>query len=165
MKFSNLFLDIRIHFECSGNLSRFLTAYPDSKGVWTIGIGTTIYPNGSHVKKGDTCTEEEAILYAHHAMAELEANLGNNLPGLTQAQFDAVGDLCYNIGLGNWAGSTLRKRILLDPQDHDGITAAFLMWDKEKINGELRQSAGLKRRRMCEAYLYCKGENHPTFFE
>ena len=28
-----------------------LNAYDDGVGVWTIGIGTTIYPNGVKVKK------------------------------------------------------------------------------------------------------------------
>ncbi len=29
-----------------------LNAYDDGVGVWTIGFGTTIYPNGIKVKKG-----------------------------------------------------------------------------------------------------------------
>ena len=33
-----------------------LNAYDDGVGVWTIGIGTTIYPNGVKVKKGDKCS-------------------------------------------------------------------------------------------------------------
>ena len=33
-----------------------LQAYDDGVGVWTIGIGTTVYPNGMKVKKGDTST-------------------------------------------------------------------------------------------------------------
>ena len=32
------------------------TAYDDGVGVWTIGTGTTVYPNGVKVKQGDTCT-------------------------------------------------------------------------------------------------------------
>ena len=37
-----------------------LTAYDDGVGVWTIGFGTTVYPHGIRVKKGDTCTEAQA---------------------------------------------------------------------------------------------------------
>ena len=35
-------------------------AYLDIGGVWTIGFGTIKYPNGSKVKKGDTCTHIQA---------------------------------------------------------------------------------------------------------
>ncbi|EXA91353.1 lysozyme from bacteriophage [Acinetobacter baumannii] len=31
-------------------------AYDDGVGVWTIGTGTTVYPNGVKVKQGNTCT-------------------------------------------------------------------------------------------------------------
>ena len=37
-----------------------LKAYKCPAGVWTIGYGTTFYPDGSKVKEGDTCTKEEA---------------------------------------------------------------------------------------------------------
>jgi lysozyme len=37
-----------------------LKAYDDGVGVWTIGYGTTIYPNSVAVKKGDSCTLEQA---------------------------------------------------------------------------------------------------------
>jgi len=40
-----------------------LTAYDDGVGVWTIGFGTTVYPNGIKVMKGDTCTEAQAKTY------------------------------------------------------------------------------------------------------
>ena len=39
-------------------------AYPDplSGGdPWTIGYGTTVMPDGNPVKKGDSCTEEQAL--------------------------------------------------------------------------------------------------------
>ena len=38
-------------------------AYLDTGGVWTIGYGTIRYPNGNPVKKGDTCTKEQAEEY------------------------------------------------------------------------------------------------------
>ena len=37
-----------------------LKAYQDSAGIWTIGWGTIIYPNGHPVKMGETCTQAEA---------------------------------------------------------------------------------------------------------
>ena len=35
-------------------------AYQCSAGVWTIGYGTTIYPDGSRVKQGDKIDERTA---------------------------------------------------------------------------------------------------------
>lgn len=39
-------------------------AYDDGVGVWTIGFGTIKYPNGVRVKKGDTCTLDQARIHA-----------------------------------------------------------------------------------------------------
>jgi GH24 family phage-related lysozyme (muramidase) len=64
--FSPNFTALVDHFEASGDISKFLTAYKDGAGVWTIGRGTTIYPDGSHVKQGDTCTLEQAEEYCTH---------------------------------------------------------------------------------------------------
>ena len=32
----------------------------DQGGIWTIGYGTILYPNGKAVKERDTCTTEQA---------------------------------------------------------------------------------------------------------
>ena len=46
-------------------------AYDDGVGVWTIGYGTTKYPNGERVKKGDVCTLEQANQYMAHDLKEI----------------------------------------------------------------------------------------------
>ena len=61
MSVSNSGVDIICDFE-----GKRLVAYDDGVGVWTIGFGTTIYPNGIKVKKGDTCTEAQAKEYMAH---------------------------------------------------------------------------------------------------
>ena len=50
-----------------------LHAYDDGLGIWTIGIGTTVYPNGERVKRGDSCTEEQAREYLAHDSKKFEA--------------------------------------------------------------------------------------------
>lgn len=50
-----------------------LHAYDDGLGIWTIGIGTTVYPNGERVKRGDSCTEEQAREYLAHDLKKFEA--------------------------------------------------------------------------------------------
>lgn len=162
MQFSQLFLDIRAHFE-----GLKFKAYQDSAGIWTIGIGTTIYPDGSKVKQGDVCTVEQAYAYAQAASDKVQIVLNHTLPeGLNNAQFDALGDLVYNIGEGQWRTSTIH-RIVQDPAnlDYDKIDAAFMMWDKAHVDGKLQEVDGLKRRRKCESFLFKNGYNHPTFFQ
>ena len=112
MRPSKLFFALRVYFECSNNIDKFLKAYPDSAGVWTIGLGTTYYPNGDNVKEGDTCTEEEAYQYSEYALDHFINHLNATLPGgISQWRFDALLDFCYNAGQGAWDTSTLRKTI------------------------------------------------------
>ena len=37
-----------------------LSAYKCPAQVWTVGYGTTVYPDGTKVKEGDTITQEKA---------------------------------------------------------------------------------------------------------
>ena len=68
-----------------------LNAYDDGVGVWTIGIGTTVYPNGMKVKKGDKCTLDQAKEYFAHDLKRFESSVNNlvKVP-LTQNQFDGL---------------------------------------------------------------------------
>lgn len=135
-----------------------LTAYRDETGVWTIGYGTITYPDGTSVREGDACTQDQAQqwLTAHTAGIQLPT-------GFTQQQYDSCLDFCYEEGLGAFNGSTLKKNILANA-DADTITADFCMWDKEHVNGWLVESDGILRRRKCEAFLCNNGVNEPNFF-
>ncbi len=153
MKPSQNFFDLVEAFE-----GLKLTAYKDIAGIWTIGFGTITYPNGEKVKEGDTCLPQEAQDYLIRHIA------GAQIPPMTQPQYDACLDFIYNVGQGAFNSSSLKLAINAQ-SDNETITADFLKWDKAHVNGELVEVAGLKRRRMCEAYLFCNGINHPTFFE
>ena len=126
-----------------------LTAYDDGVGVWTIGFGTTVYPNGIQVKKGDTCTEAQAKAYMAHDLKKFEAAVNNavKIP-LNQNQFDAMVSLAYNIGVGNFSKSTLLKKV--NSGDFDGASNEFLKWNK---SGE-KELPGLTRRRKREQDLF-----------
>ena len=158
-KVSILFFNLRAHFE-----GVKLTAYQDIAGIWTIGFGTTIYPDGTRVKQGDTCTIEQAYEYAQAATEHLQATISASLPDIAQCRFDAICDFAYNAGIGSWNTSTLRKLILANPDDPD-IEQAFEAWDKAHVDGELVEVDGLLRRRKCEYFLYANGVNQETFFE
>ncbi|QXR26967.1 lysozyme [Acinetobacter junii] len=128
-----------------------LNAYDDGVGVWTIGIGTTVYPNGVKVKKGDKCTLEQAHEYLAHDMIEFEKTVNDSVKvSLSQNQFDALVSLAYNIGSGAFKNSTLLKK--LNAKDYAGAADQFLVWNK----GGGKVMKGLVRRREAERALFLK---------
>ena len=146
MKTSQVGIDLISSFEDT----RF-EAYDDGVGVWTIGIGTTVYPNGTKVKKGDSCTLDQAKSYFSHDLKRFEASVNNlvKVP-LSQNQFDALVSLVYNIGSGNFASSTLLKK--LNAKDYAGAAEQFPRWNK----GGGKVMKGLVRRRDAERALFLK---------
>ena len=128
-----------------------LNAYDDGVGVWTIGIGTTIYPNGVKVKKGDKCILEQATEYFAHDLKSFAKTVNDSvkLP-LSQNQFDALVSLAYNIGSGAFKNSTLLKK--LNAKDYAGAADQFLVWNK----GGGKVLKGLVRRRDAERALFLK---------
>ncbi len=151
---SQNFFDLVMSFE-----GLKLSAYKDVAGIWTIGYGTVTYPNGNAVCEDDICTTQQAQQYLADHVA------GIQLPaGLSQAEYDACLDFCYNAGQGAWNGSTLKKDVV-SGADAEKITNDFLMWDKAHVDGQLTTEPGLLRRRRCEAYLFINGVNAPGFYE
>lgn len=132
-----------------------LNAYPDpgSGGdPWTIGYGTTIYPNGKKVKKGDTITQQQAIEYFMQDILKFSNKvLPLLMQSLTDNQFGALLSFAYNVGLENLKISTLLKKVNKNPFDPT-IADEFAKW--KKAAG--RVLPGLVRRRAEEAKLYFK---------
>ena len=128
-----------------------LVAYDDGVGVWTIGFGTTIYPNGIKVKKGDVCTEAQAKAYMAHDLKKFELAVNNvvTVP-LSQNQFDALVSLAYNIGTNAFKNSTLVKK--LNAGDIRGAANQFDVW--VKAGGKRMQ--GLVNRRAKEKALFLR---------
>ena len=121
--------------------------------VVTIGFGSTMYTDGRKIKLGDTINEQQAN---ELLMWELK-NKSISLHGLNlnQNQFDSCLSFVYNVGIGAFTKSTLRKKILLNPNDPT-IKDEFLKWNKATVGGKLTVLKGLTRRRTAEADLYFK---------
>ncbi len=137
-------------FECSGNVEDFLTAYKCPSGVWTIGIGTTVYPNGQKVKTGDQITREQAYEYLQNDLAFTEKQVDSyTTDAVNQNQFDALISFAYNLGTGALKSSTLLRKVNINPSDPT-IRDEFLRW--VHASGKVLQ--GLVNRRMAEADLY-----------
>jgi lysozyme len=130
-------------------------AYQDSKGIWTIGIGTILYPNKIKVKQGDVCTEKQAYEYLEHEVSKIVGTINGLLNGVTlnQNQFDAIVSLVYNIGTGGFASSNVLKLIRKNPNDPN-IKEEWLGWCKVTINGKKEPNKGLLNRRKKEYQMY-----------
>jgi GH24 family phage-related lysozyme (muramidase) len=131
-----------------------LKAYQDTGGVWTIGYGSTLMPDGDRVQTGDTITQAQADAMLQRGVRRFSGYVDNllNVSGLTQGQYDALTDFCYNRGPGNMQKSRLFRLVKANPDD-PRIPEAF--GDRENIvdrKGQVQR--GLVRRRQAEAALY-----------
>lgn len=124
-------------------------AYRDKKGVLTIGYGRT-----SNVKEGDTTTREaEDAWIAQDAARRAQEVLETVKVPLTQGQLDALVSLQYNIGQGQFADSTLVKK--LNKGDYKGAANEFAKWNKIVHNdGRVEALEGLTKRRARELAMF-----------
>lgn len=127
-----------------------LKAYLCPAKVWTIGFGTTVYPNGVKVKKGDSYTLEQAKQFKAHDLKRFEKTVNDlvKVP-LTQNQFDALVSLTYNIGTGAFEKSTLLKK--LNAGDYQGAADQFTVWNKG--GGKVLQGLVNRRAKEKEVFL------------
>ena len=88
-----------------------LTAYKDSVGVWTIGVGLTTASGLIKVVPGLTITAATSVALFTEAVKAYDKPVSALGVSLEQHQFDALVSLCFNIGPGGFAGSTVAKRI------------------------------------------------------
>jgi GH24 family phage-related lysozyme (muramidase) len=127
-----------------------LAAYQCPAGILTIGIGSTHYGDGTPVTKNRTLpTEKAAIALLAATIGQYEKAVNAVDAELTQNEFDALVCLCYNIGAGNFASSTLVK-MLNAGEDKEEVAKQFVRWNK--AGGKVM--AGLTRRRNAEAELF-----------
>jgi len=129
-----------------------LQAYKCSAGVWTIGLGSTFYANGSKVKRGDEITKEQAYQLFHLVAIRFEKVINDNVKKpINQNQFNALFCFAYNIGITGFINSTLLRYLNVNPNDGN-IAKQFLRWNK--VAGE--EIKGLTNRRIKESALYFK---------
>jgi lysozyme len=120
--------------------------YLDIAGHNTIGYGHRIVPpeslpgeiteaQATELLKRDVYLAEQAVLRLVHVP-------------LTQGQFDALVDFCFNVGAGNLASSTLLKE--LNEGEYAVAGLELLRWDHTGS----AISDGLKARRTAELELW-----------
>lgn len=114
-----------------------LKAYPDSGGVWTIGFGIIVYPDGGQVKDGDVITREYAEKLFNWQIGMKTSQVNTFVPEtLNQNQYDALFDFAYNCGVKALEESTLLKLVKVNPDDHTAVFVKDLK-DGNPIKGIL----------------------------
>jgi len=120
-----------------------LTAYKCPAGVWTIGYGTTVYPNGQPVREGDKISRDEA-----EAFLTIYIKTKIRIPsGLNKNQIDALTSLIYNIGQGAFDKSSLKQAII-----NKDWKSVYKNWDWVTAGGQFLK--GLAKRRAEELLLF-----------
>ena len=127
-------------------------AYPDPKSggdPWTVGYGSTKFPSGRPVKKGDYVTPAQAEMYLREDVKKFANSVDALVTApLKQCQYDALVSFVYNLGATNFRNSTLLKK--LNSKDYKGAADEFLRWVSPGSSVE----AGLRRRRTAERNLF-----------
>lgn len=130
--------------------------YQCSAGKWTIGYGSTYYPQGIAVTKDDTpITEEVAAKMLSIVLASFEHQLESTLvqygQKLNQNEFDACICFIYNLGAALLEDHRSFGKALKSGNRSD-IAAAFLLYIK--AGGKILE--GLQKRREAERQLFLK---------
>ena len=108
--------------------------YKDPVGIWTIGLGTIAYPDGTRVTGSDRpITPDEAFVLMNWELDEKEDAVVKMCQKMNwnplDCQFDALVSMAYNCGVGILEpGSSLR--VALATGDHDKIRKAMLLYVK-----------------------------------
>lgn len=114
-----------------------LKAYPDVKGIWTIGVGHTAGAGLPAPCPGMRITQGECDAILQRDLRLFEAAVARAISRpMTQNQFDACVSLAFNIGAAGFERSSVARRF--NEGDVAGAADAFLLWCKPAV---------LKRRR------------------
>ena len=157
-----------------------LKAYLCPAGKMTIGYGHVLLPHQDYTlfppmdwhtlrriieqcQRSNQLTDE-ARMRLTITLVQVEQLLANDLKqvalfirsvtqvDLNQHQFDALASFIFNVGQGNYARSTLRKK--LHAGDFSGAAIEFGRWVYATKNGKKVKLNGLIKRRAAEVRLF-----------
>jgi len=104
-----------------------LTAYECPAGVWTVGYGYT----GTDIKKGVCWTQEKAdecLLITAMAVLDRAIKYSPILSAANMEKQAAIADFIYNLGVGNYSKSTLKKQV--DAGNWLAASSEIKKWNK-----------------------------------
>lgn len=140
----------------------------DPLGIWTVGYGHALSdPATGKFLKGEIdkekaysqfphLTEATAVALLADDLVRFESIVSTHCTRLSAPQFAACVSLCYNIGAGNFASSSVVRFIRL--AKYTEAAEAFLLWNKGTLNGTRVVLPGLVARRKSERHLFLTGE-------
>lgn len=128
---------------------RFIKPGMAVRGTLTLGVGHT----GPDVKPGMRITVEESRKLLRADLDRFEAAVERlvKVP-LSDNQFGALVSFCMNVGEGNFARSTLLKK--MNAGDYEAVPAELMKW----VNSKGKRMQGLVNRRAQEGALWGKGD-------
>jgi lysozyme len=127
-----------------------LKAYLCPASRETIGYGSCFYEDGSKVRLGDVISIDRADKLLMHTVAQFEKQVDTLITvPLNANQLGALTSFAFNVGIGNFQRSTLRRLVNANPSN-PLIRTEFSKWNK--AGGKVLN--GLTRRRQAEADLY-----------
>ena len=103
-----------------------LTSYKCPAGIWTIGYGQT-----KGIKEGMVWTQNQADEDLVKTALEVLNRAIKYSPILASVNMEkqaAIADFIYNLGVGNYATSTLKKKV--DVGDWVSAASEIKRWDK-----------------------------------
>lgn len=128
-----------------------LKAYKDAVGVWTIGYGHTSMAGPPVVKAGMRITEKEAEDMLLHDLKKYADAVDKYITvDLNDNQYGALVSFCYNVGPGNFKGSSVVRYV--NDRRFTEVPKRLALWNK--AGGKVLR--GLTRRREAEGKLFLK---------
>lgn len=131
--------------------------YKCPAGVWTIGYGSTYYPNGNLVQEDDPqVTREKALEMLENTLDKgIIYTLERKIPTwgvLNKNQRAAIASFAYNLGANfyNSDGFATISKALSKKENLGNVPAALKLY----VNPGSSFEAGLRRRRQAEGELF-----------
>ena len=126
---------------------------------WTIGFGSVYLPDGSNVTADTPSIDlETARKWMAHELIHAALTIASLVKvKMTDDETVALMDMIYNIGSGNFASSTLLRK--LNAGDFRGAADEIDKWCHS--GGEV--VAGLLRRREAETALFLTPDTQPSY--
>ena len=124
-----------------------LTAYKCPAGIWTIGYGQT-----KGIKEGMVWTQQQAdedLLETAWEVLNQALNASSVLKKATSQRQAAIADFIYNLGIGNYNSSTLKKYV--DKENWASAYTEIKKWNK--AGGKVLKGLTIRREREASLLL------------
>ena len=135
----------------------YLKAYKDPVGIWTIGYGSITNRRLGIIVDSSSVLSSEAVAldYMEREIIDFEDDMGRLIKvPLTQNQWDCLVSFIFNVGIGNFANSTLLK--VLNNGRYKAVPTQLSRWNKARSRktGKILTLQGLTNRRNDEIRMW-----------